>query len=136
MLQPPYQYEGFPNGKVTDISPDGVVDIYLPSTHETVSRKVNQIKVRTGRSGSLDYICPVVLGLRADMEDRPQENGELTDLSNVTKYTLRERVSQCGFKLSDNVYAVGSLTGDTLVRFLFGGCLYVAKDLVRESVRV
>lgn len=33
-------------------------------------------------------------------------------------------------KLGDGLYAIGSLTGETLVRFMLGGCLWVGHDLL------
>lgn len=106
-------YIGLPNATVLDVEPDGTVEIRLHDG-QVIRKRVNEIIVRTGRSGSLDYLSRSIV---------PQ--CQIDELSNVTKHTLR------GNKLPPNVYAIGSLTGDTLVRFLFGGCLSVASDLYK-----
>lgn len=116
-------YEGLINAKVIDISPDGMVDIELEDG-EVVCRRVSKIKLRTGRSGSLDYISPQILNVNNDDDNE--------DLSHVTKNTVRETLhaNYGDLKINDGVYAVGSLSGDTLVRFLLGGCMVVAKQLI------
>lgn len=37
--------------------------------------------------------------------------------------------------LGQNLYAIGSLTGETLVRFMLGGCVWVAKEIFQQHSR-
>lgn len=110
-------YEGHPNATILSLSPDGIVDIKLQDG-KTISRRVRRIELRTGRSGSVDFLSSDISKIRGP----------------VTKETFRPMVShQQGessqFCISKNVFIIGSLCGDTLVRFLLGSCLRVGHDL-------
>ena len=52
----------------------------------------------------------------------------------VTGATLRDKVEK-GFEVAKGVFVVGSLTGDSLIRFAFGGCCVVAGDIQRSVLR-
>jgi hypothetical protein len=109
-------YEGLANAEIFGLSPDGIVDIKLENG-EKITRRVGKIELRTGRSGSLDYLSPRIFKQRGS----------------VTKDTFRsvldhnsESTPLC---IAKNVFIIGSLCGDTLVRFLHGSCLKVRKHI-------
>ncbi|KAA8917195.1 hypothetical protein TRICI_000646 [Trichomonascus ciferrii] len=118
-------YEGLVNAKVIEITPDGMVDIELENG-DIIHRRVSKIKLRTGRSGCLDYVCPRVLN------HINEDAGDNEYLSHITKNTIRDELDgfSSNLKITDKVYAIGSLSGDTLVRFMLGGCMLVAQQLM------
>jgi hypothetical protein len=105
-------YEGFANARILSVSPqDGSVVLALDDG-STIKRKVGAIRIRTGRSGSLAYLAPDVM---------PVAN------PNVTKESMREFVEKSrSLQVGEGLFIVGSLCGDSLVRFLSGGCMWVA----------
>lgn len=113
-----HEYEGIANAVVTGLSPDGIVDIKLPNGN-TLIRRVRKIELRVGRSGSLDYLSPRII----------KQRGPATKETFRT-YINQRKISDGGpFCLTKNVFIIGSLCGDTLVRFLHGSCLRVRKDI-------
>ncbi|CAN6674811.1 hypothetical protein TRVA0_066S00386 [Trichomonascus vanleenenianus] len=113
-------YLGLANASVIDMSSDGRVLLRAGNGAET-SHKVGLVKVRTGRFGSLAFLSPDILYDGGIASKRVKKYTIRTDMSNSSQGTT--------FELGKSVYAIGSLTGDTLVRFLHGGCLYVASKL-------
>ena len=55
----------------------------------------------------------------------------VVDVAWVSGETLRRRV-EAGVEISRNVFVVGSLTGDSLVRYIMGACTYAAGKIVRD----
>ncbi|KAK6497391.1 hypothetical protein TWF481_011799 [Arthrobotrys musiformis] len=49
--------------------------------------------------------------------------------------SLRERVEQ-NIEVTPNVFIIGSLTGDSLVRFAIGGCVYSAGRIISNNVPI
>ncbi|KAK6332163.1 hypothetical protein TWF718_002696 [Orbilia javanica] len=49
--------------------------------------------------------------------------------------SLRERVEQ-DIEVTPNVFIIGSLTGDSLVRFAMGGCVYSAGRIISNNVPI
>lgn len=123
------EYVGLRNSRVVDIAPDGVVDIELESGIVR-SFKVNDIRVRTGRVGSLEFVSPKLLNWISD-HDSDHGYEDSTEYL-VNKKTLRQKVPEFenSLTVSENVYAVGSVTGDTLIRFMLGGCLSVTGSIM------
>ncbi|ANB13924.1 hypothetical protein AWJ20_4875 [Sugiyamaella lignohabitans] len=119
-------YEGLPNAQILDISPDGMVEIKLEDG-STVCRTVSSVRACTGRTGSLSYLCNPVL-------DRSIESTIRT--MPITKKTLRDKYidkNDQSLCVGENVYAIGSLCGDTVVRFMLGASFSVAGELVDSS---
>lgn len=107
------KYEGLANAKVISVSPAGETIIQLQDGSK-ITKHFNQIKIRTGRSGSLSFCY----------------NNK--NSSSITSKTFRNQVqgSTPNLCVDKNMYIIGSLTGDTLVRFLLGGCAWVANEFV------
>jgi len=133
-------YEGLPNATVEEVQKDGTVKIKLESG-EVVERKLSGLKVGIGRRGRIDYLSSAIqqqIGLEdPDTYDLTDKMSQPATNSNkksdrevwVRAQSLRERVEE-SFELSPNIFVIGSLTGDTLVRFATGGCIYTAGRIV------
>lgn len=110
-------YEGLANARIDQVSRDGRVRIILDNG-STIERVVGAVKIRTGRRGSLAYLDPGLL--------------PVTHACDVTKESMRDFVERArSLRVADGLYIVGSLCGDSLVRFLPGGCMWVARELSR-----
>lgn len=115
-------YEGLPNSQVITVSGDGRIKI-LTSDDEVAERTVTVLKYCAGRKGSLAY-------LSADLR---KEVG-VVDAAWVSADTIRRRV-ETDLEAAPGVYVVGSLTGDSLVRYGLGGCIYAAGKITRAFER-
>jgi hypothetical protein len=115
-------YEGFPNAQVITVSPDGLVKI-LTSDDEVIERNVSELKYCAGRKGSLGYLST----------ELRKEVG-VVDAAWVSADTMRRRV-ESDLEVAPNVFVVGSLTGDSLVRYGLGSCVYAAGKIVRDFER-
>jgi hypothetical protein len=49
--------------------------------------------------------------------------------------TLRDKVLE-DIEVAPNVFAIGSLTGDSLIRFAYGSCTYAAGKIMAPGLRV
>jgi len=156
-------YEGLPNANVIDISPDGIVRIVIPADEndtgsQIIERKIADIRICIGRRGRLDYLAPEVckeIGIKnieapttPDVEPalipatRKLSRSHHRSLHPTTSNTagkvwiqhssLRERVEE-NIEVAPNVFIIGSLTGDSLVRFALGGCVYSAGRILAYS---
>src|SRR5581483_857929 len=47
----------------------------------------------------------------------------------ISGKTLRVKVME-DLEVARNVFVIGSLTGDSLIRFAYGGCIYAASKLI------
>jgi hypothetical protein len=128
-------YEGLPNAEIIDVKTEGAcpkVRILLESG-DTVEREVGGLAYVVGRRGSLDYLDnPLrreVLGVPGKMETSAKE------ASLITSRTLRTKV-QVDFEVARDVFAIGSLTGDSLVRHAFGGCVFAASRIMGAGQRI
>lgn len=198
-------YEGLPNSMILEMSPTGKVTIQL-QTGERIVRNVAQIKVCTGRSGSLAYLSPSVckvVGFSSECQlntctDRINLNAvsktsmqpyilssktnsyetlsqatmaaspdalcpvsttstisccDAQSVTSTTESTVSSAASSVlGFndsyqedckdvpgyslRLGPGMYAIGSLTGETLVRLMLGGCAWVAGDIFKRRSEI
>lgn len=119
-------YEGLPNAEITNVEiPDpasniGTVTIRLQSGQST-QRTVGGLVYVTGRRGSLAYLSRALL--REVIGDE-QIAGGASGLW-ISSKTIREKAEK-DLEVAPNVFLVGSLTGDSLVRHAYGGCVYAA----------
>ncbi|KAF3940085.1 hypothetical protein ABW19_dt0201898 [Dactylella cylindrospora] len=128
-----------------------------------VERKVADIKVCIGRRGRLDYLAPALckeIGIknlncctidcpkdpqpapvikatprRHSKSHRPALHPTTSNTAGkvwVQHNSLRERVEE-NIEVAPNVFIIGSLTGDSLVRFAMGGCVYSAGRIINSS---
>ncbi|KAF3926929.1 hypothetical protein ABW20_dc0106538 [Dactylellina cionopaga] len=165
------QYQGFPNGIVTEVGGDGTIKITWKldgGEEQEKVVKVADIKVCIGRRGRLDYLAPSLckeIGIKnidyESMERLTPITHEITQtplarmttrrqsarsrkpaLHPKTSHTagkvwvqhssLRGRVEE-NVEVTPNVFIIGSLTGDSLVRFAMGGCVYSAGRIITNT---
>ena len=122
-------YEGFPNTFVAEASTEeefGSVVLCLPSG-EITRRTISNLAYVIGRRGSLGYLDPSlqkeVLGTGLSSE----EGGKP-----ISGRTLRPQVEE-NFEVVPNVFVIGSLTGDSLIRHAYGSCVYAARQIMARS---
>ncbi|CAI7630916.1 unnamed protein product [Penicillium glandicola] len=116
-------YEGLSNVEVTAVEVHGdLATVTLRRQDGTVfSRPVRGLVYAAGRRGKLDYLDPE---LRCEVLG-PGNQENLV----VTGQTLRAKAIE-DLEVAPGVYIIGSLTGDSLVRFSYGGCVYTAGHLI------
>ncbi|KAB8232491.1 hypothetical protein ETB97_000859 [Aspergillus alliaceus] len=119
-------YEGFPNTEIiaVDMHKEWATVTFRQTDGTTFSRPVRGMVYATGRRGSLGYLdqnlLSEVLG--------PNNRSEINPL--VSGQTLRHKAFD-SMEIANNVFIIGSLTGDTLIRFAHGGCVQTAGNLIR-----
>ena len=125
-------YEGCPNTEVTQVAmveQHAKVKLRLESG-EVIERNVGGLECAIGRRGSLEYLAPPlfqeVIGPDNHRIDR------YGDEVLISGRTLRPQ-SEVDLQVAPNVFVIGSLTGDSLVRFAFGGCVYAAGKIMASS---
>ncbi|KAN0079610.1 hypothetical protein V8E54_004824 [Elaphomyces granulatus] len=121
-------YEGLPNVEVTDVQMgDGCTMVTLRRPDGTfMSRSVSRLSYAVGRRGSLSYLDTAlrseVLGETRDFTPEPMISGQ----------TLRDK-AMADLEVTRNVFVIGSLTGDSLIRYAYGGCVYAASMLITAA---
>lgn len=106
-------YEGWPNARVVAAGADGKVGV-LSGEGEVVERWVGGLRYCVGRRGSLEYLSPEL-----------RRAVGVVDAGWISGDTMRVRVEE-DLEVVGGMFVVGSLTGDSLVRFGFGGGVYAA----------
>lgn len=115
-------YEGYPNTFIADVHIQGdtaVVTLERDSGAQ-VQRTISGLAYVIGRRGSLNYL---------DKALRHEVCGPIQDGDMLSGRSLREKALD-SLEVAPNVFIVGSLTGDSLVRFAFGSCTDVAGKIV------
>lgn len=122
-------YEGLPNTYIKDVAVSGeTAYVSLEIGDGTMlQRQISNMEYVIGRRGSLNYLdnslAREVLGtLDETMNPRPAISGP----------TLRSRAEK-SLELAPGVFAIGSLTGDSLIRFAYGGCVFAAREILRRT---
>ena len=123
-------YEGLPNTYITDIiMRDKSATITLRQNDgRCIEREVSAMQYVIGRRGSLDFIDCNLLGEILGDE-------KLVERTKISGKTLRDKAED-SLELADNVFVIGSLTGDSLIRFAFGGCVFAAGEIIRRVRQV
>ncbi|KAH8699203.1 hypothetical protein BGW36DRAFT_377458 [Talaromyces proteolyticus] len=119
-------YEGIPNAEIVDVQmKDGKAIVTLCLTDgTTIQRPVCGLVYGVGRRGSLGYLDPALRAEILSGVDSPDEN-------KISAKTLRNKVME-DLEVAPDIFVIGSLTGDSLIRFAFGGCVYAASTLIRD----
>ncbi|KAF1950041.1 hypothetical protein CC80DRAFT_483413 [Byssothecium circinans] len=117
-------YEGLPNAEVLDVyipdNKDAVTVTIRLSSGETASYEVGGLAYVVGRRGTLDFLSPA---LRAEVLGiTPTTN---TSPSLISGRTLRPK-AETSLEVAKNVFIIGSLAGDSLIRHAIGGCVFAA----------
>ncbi|PVI01236.1 hypothetical protein DM02DRAFT_613849 [Periconia macrospinosa] len=123
-------YEGFPNAEIIDVfatatEASAIVTIRLASG-EDVKCEVGGLAYVVGRRGTLDFLSPA---LRAEVLE--PTNAPISPMDATTSPTLisgrtmRSKV-ETSLEVAKNVFIIGSLAGDSLIRHAIGGCVFAA----------
>ncbi|OQE14736.1 hypothetical protein PENSTE_c033G10007 [Penicillium steckii] len=118
-------YEGLANVEIVSVDIEGEL-ARVTFRHEDgsiSSRAVRGLIYAAGRRGSLGY-----LESRLRNEVLGYSNH---DNPTISAQTLRAKAIE-DLEIAPRVYIIGSLTGDSLVRFAYGGCVYTAGHLIGE----
>jgi hypothetical protein len=111
-------YEGMPNTEITqvEITDSGAVVTLRDDVGDEFERPISRLAYVVGRRGSLAYLDSDIL----------QELGVSSQNAKLlSSQSLRARVSE-SVEVSTDIFAVGSLTGDSLIRFAYGSCASTA----------
>ncbi|RPA78658.1 hypothetical protein BJ508DRAFT_153037 [Ascobolus immersus RN42] len=119
-------YEGFADAEVQSatLSRDGLtalVTFVLPDGSRT-ARRVAGMRYLVGRYSSLDFLEPPLM---TEIGVKPG--------TQVRAATLRESVEDSGLEISKGLFVIGSLTGDSLVKFGLGGGVWVAGRVTKAA---
>ncbi len=129
-LERPYWedlYEGFPNTCIKAVIMHGsTATITLENNdQEFFKREVSSMQYVIGRRGSLEYLDE---NISAEVLE-----SSLSSIGNVISgKTLRSKAEE-NLEVASNTFIIGSLTGDSLIRFAFGGCVYAAREIMRQT---
>ena len=129
-------YEGLPNTEIThiEISDDGAsatVTLRRSGRDEPpFQRRVGGLAYVVGRRGSLKYLSPDLL---KEVLPVKSEASSPQDGSMISGQTLREKANE-DLEVAPNVFIIGSLTGDSLIRFAYGGCMYAAGRIMQDKL--
>ncbi|KAK7526132.1 uncharacterized protein IWZ02DRAFT_209311 [Phyllosticta citriasiana] len=125
-------YEGFANAEVENVpNADCATVIIRLESGELVEREIGGLQYVVGRRGSLDYLEPA---LRDEVltNQNPEPNHALHSVTDdaddrglISGRTLRVQAEN-DLEVAPQVFIIGSLTGDSLVRHAFGGCAHAA----------
>lgn len=122
-------YEGIPNTYIKQVLVHGkCATVTLEgSDGQLFDREVSNLEYVIGRRGSLGYL-----------DDRLQKEvlspvTPMNDGANqISGQSLRSKVEK-SLEVAPHVFVTGSLTGDSLVRFAFGGCTFAASRLMSTA---
>ena len=118
-------YEGLPNTLIESI------DMHEKSATlrmrrgdgQMIEREVSGFAFAIGRRGSFTYLDP---NLRQEFLEQDIQ----ADL--ISGRTLRRRVDT-DVQLAPNIFAMGSLLGDSLIRLAYGGCVLAASHIIKRD---
>lgn len=122
-------YEGFPNTLIKDVvrHEDNFLITLQDTDGKTVERDVSSLEYVVGRRGSLTYLNDLIA------EEIFGSNETLSKgIAEVSSRTLRSKVEE-NLEVAPDVFAIGSLTGDSLIRFAFGACVFAAREIIKRS---
>ncbi|KAF3397756.1 Oxidative stress-induced growth inhibitor 1 [Penicillium rolfsii] len=123
-------YEGVSNVEIIAVeTKEGLLKVlFRREDGATFSRVAGGLVYAAGRRGTLGYL---------DSQLRTEVLGhDATDDVSISGQTLRAKALE-DMEVAPDVYIIGSLTGDSLVRFAYGGCVATAGHLLghKESDR-
>ncbi|RDW89834.1 uncharacterized protein DSM5745_01609 [Aspergillus mulundensis] len=120
-------YEGFPNTEIIDVQPQDEMAIvtFRRPDGTAFSRPVRGMVYATGRRGSLGYINQSLLREVIGSDDTGEAN------PTISGQTLRSKAIE-NVEIAKDVFIIGSLTGDSLIRFAYGSCVQAAGKLIDE----
>ncbi|KAL4960243.1 uncharacterized protein BDV14DRAFT_183048 [Aspergillus stella-maris] len=120
-------YEGLPNTEIIDVQiqeSSAIITLRLPDG-TTQDRKVRGMVYATGRRGSLGYLDQSLLREVISSDDNTEPN------PTISGQTLRAKAID-SVEVAKDVFIIGSLTGDSLIRFAYGSCVQAAGKLIKD----
>ncbi|EEH41400.2 hypothetical protein PAAG_09111 [Paracoccidioides lutzii Pb01] len=123
-------YEGIPNTIITDVVLDYETALvaFRCQAGITFSRKVSGLAYVVGRQSTLSYLSNNLL---AEIFGKQS----LKECERISRKRMRARALE-GLEVTNNVFIIGSLTGDSLIRFAYGGCIYAAGRLIQTDLNI
>jgi len=120
-------YEGLPNTCIKAVTMhESTATIMLEdSDHRVFEREVSSMQYVIGRRGSLEY-----LDEKTSAEVLESSSSNMGSV--ISGKTLRSKAEE-NLEVALNTFIIGSLTGDSLIRFAFGGCVYAAREIIRRN---
>lgn len=122
-------YEGCPNTYIRSVEVDGdvgVVELEM-ANGKVLRREVSGLRYVIGRRGSLGYL---------DRELREEilgaDSANIQTGAGISGRTLRAKMEE-SFEVAPDVFAIGSLTGDSLIRHAYGGCIMTAGTILHRN---
>ncbi|KAL4806717.1 hypothetical protein BDV18DRAFT_119270 [Aspergillus unguis] len=118
-------YEGLANTEIIDVQmhEEDATVIFRRPDGTTFPRQIRGMVYATGRRGTLDYLDQSLL-----REVIP--NDGTTEVNpTITGQTLRGKAIE-NVEVAKDVFIIGSLTGDSLIRFSYGSCVQAAGKLI------
>lgn len=125
-------YEGLPNTEIIGVE---ITDDYLSATvtlqkagknESPFQRRISGLAYVVGRRGSMQYLSPNLL---QEVLPKNDMSSHIPSGSMISGQTLREKANE-DLELAPRVFIIGSLTGDSLIRFAYGGCAYAAGKII------
>ena len=120
-------YEGLPNTYIREIALQDQDAILMMETSDQglITRNVSHMDYLIGRRGSLSYLSDEI-----SREIEPSESNLPINKAQLSGHTLRSKVER-DLQLAPGIFVIGSLSGDSLIRFAFGGCVLAASQILR-----
>ena len=121
-------YEGFPNTYINQASTGrGIGQVTLRLANgETVDRSISNLEYLIGRRGTLSYLSSELYQKIVGSEKETKSMGQ------ISGKTLRLKVEE-DLEVAPSIFVIGSLTGDSLIRHIYGSCVYVAQKIMSEN---
>ena len=122
-------YEGFPNTSIMEVilNDDAALVALETSDGRIFRREISHVEYVIGRRGSLGYLDD-----KLKMQVLDGSQSPVTGTNEISSRTLRNKVEE-NLEMASNVFVIGSLTGDSLIRFSFGGCVFAACEIIHRS---
>ena len=122
-------YEGLPNTYIKDVEVHGDTALLDLETRGgcILRREISNMQYVIGRRGSLSYLDNSLAGEVVSTPDQTLDHQHA-----VSGRTLRSRV-ETNLEVAPSIYVIGSLTGDSLVRFAYGGCVFTAGEIIKRN---
>jgi hypothetical protein len=120
-------YEGLPNCTIesVELNGDHAIVTFALKDGTRFPRTVCGLSYGTGRRGSLSY-------LESTLRDEVIKGADVVDDNTISAKSLRTKVME-DLEVAPDVFVIGSLTGDSLIRFAYGGCVYAAQSLISAA---
>lgn len=119
------RYEGYPNTAIINVKMkgDNAIVTLQRGQEPSFERHISSMAYVVGRRGSLNFLQPSLF---------KEVCGQVEENSLISGQTLRDKVVE-STEVAKNVFVIGSLTGDSLIRFAYGGCTFAAGKIMAED---